>query len=346
MVRLKSEAKWYWNVVRGVCICLVLLIHVTVPTNEAGTIFPEWYLIRKLTAFPVAVFFFMAGYFVHIEKIFEKSYIWSKIKRVLFAYLVFSCIYTVLNWLLGSAVNWHGVVANFFLGTSEVQMYFCIYLMEMIILLPLLRKTIIESGKRNIWLILILFISCIVAYIRLYLDVNTVLLKPFCFTFLIYYAVGIYFKGADDGYYHSTVLAFLRKTRVTWLELIVLGLLVLSCIEGALRFPNVQYGQTTLGNYPYALSVIALLYALYVKYMRGGILPGLRLLAWLGEQSFTIYLIHMLAMRPMIVLFDKVSLAYPWRQLILFVGTLGCCVIMILIKDKFFTKCLVGGKER
>ena len=72
----------------------------------------------------------------------------------------------------------------------------------------------------------------------------------------------------------------------------------------------------------------------------------LKPMVWLGEQSFSIYLSHMILMRPMIVLFESMNMAYPWRQLILFVGTLGCCVIMILIKDKFFTKCLVGGKEK
>lgn len=283
MVRLKSETKWYWNAVRGMCICLVLLIHVTVPTNETGVILPEWYLIRKLTAFPVAVFFFMAGYFVHIEKICEKSYIWSKIKRVLFAYIGFSCIYTCLNGLF-LEINWHGVVANFILGTSEVQMYFCIYLMEMILVLPLLRKIIIDSAQRIVWLVLILLLSCTVAYIVLHFSTNLVLLKPFCFTFLIYYVVGIYLRGAADGYYQSMVFLFLKKTRILCLGLIVAGLFVLSCAEGALRAPDFQYGQTTLGNYPYALSVIAFLYALFVKYERGGVPQSLRPLVWIGEQ--------------------------------------------------------------
>lgn len=93
MLNIKNESKWYWNAVRGLCIILVIFIHVTIPLYADGTVRWEWYFLRRITAFPVAVFFFMAGYFAHFDKINNKQYLWSKIKRVLIPYLIFSTIY-------------------------------------------------------------------------------------------------------------------------------------------------------------------------------------------------------------------------------------------------------------
>jgi hypothetical protein len=262
MIKVRDESKWYWNAVRGLCIILVILIHVTVPLNEDGIILPEWYLVRKLTAFPVAVFFFMAGYFVHIEKIEEAGYLGVKIKRVLLPYILFSILYIVLNNILGSNVNWYGILASFLWGTSEVQMYFCVYLMQMILLLPIIRKCIIISCHRNIWIMIVLLLSCFTSYLMLYRGVYVSVLKLLCLRFLIYYVFGIYVRGIQEGYYQSVLFNITKTVRIRGLVLMGFCLLALSCIEGIIRFQNIQYGQTTLGNYPYAIAVIIIMYEL------------------------------------------------------------------------------------
>lgn len=60
----------YWQVIRGICILAVIMIHCPSGTKFSigSTSFNTWLLIRQALNFPVAVFFFMAGYFVNIDR--------------------------------------------------------------------------------------------------------------------------------------------------------------------------------------------------------------------------------------------------------------------------------------
>jgi peptidoglycan/LPS O-acetylase OafA/YrhL len=64
----------------------------------------------------------------------------------------------------------------------------------------------------------------------------------------------------------------------------------------------------------------------------------LKPIVWLGEQSFDVYLFHMIIMRPMIVLFENSNIEYPLQQLLLFGGTLGGSVIILLAKEQISKK--------
>lgn len=344
MIRIKDKFKWYWNVVRGLCIVLVIFIHVTIPLYLEGTVRWEWFILRRITAFPVAVFFFMAGYFVHFDKINKKQYLFSKIKRVLMPYFIFSTVYIVLNTLLGSNSNWKGIVACYLLGTSELHMYFCIYLIEMILLLPLLKKGI-ESKYRNVFILLVLLMDMAVAYVKVYLGMFKTILSPVCLTFLVYYVIGLYVKGYIDGRYKSKILDCVRKKNIWLIAGCVLVSLLVALIEGAGGYPNLQIGQVSIGNYAYCIAVIALFLRISWNYGGEDCPTNLKPIVWLGEQSFSIYLCHMVIMRPMIVWFENIKLEYPWYQLILFFGTLGCCIVTIVAKEVICNKYFVGGKE-
>lgn len=54
--------KQYWQMVRGVCILAVVMIHC--PQGAFGVDEAIWLVIRQFINFPVALFIFMAGYFV------------------------------------------------------------------------------------------------------------------------------------------------------------------------------------------------------------------------------------------------------------------------------------------
>lgn len=344
MVNLQDKTKWYWNAVRGLCIVVVIFIHVTVPIYADGVIRWEWFVLRKITAFPVAVFFFMAGYFVHFDKINNMQYIWSKIKRVLIPYLLFSTVYIVLNILLGSNANWKGIAANYLLGTSEIQMYYCIYLIQMILLLPLLKKGI-ESKYRIVFLLLISLMSMAVAYVKLYLGLYKTVLGPICLPFFIYYAIGLYVKGYTDGRYKAGFLDYVRKKSIWFIAGCVLVSLLVALIEGASRYPELQTGQISMGNYAYCIVVISLLLNIFWKYGEVDCPIHLKGFVWLGEQSFPIYLCHMVIMRPMIVWFENINLAYPWRQIILFFGTLIMSTALLKLKMFIERRCSNGEKK-
>lgn len=57
----------YWQAVRGICILAVIMIHCPIGQNALDQI--VWLALRQLINFPVAVFIFMAGYFIKPEKV-------------------------------------------------------------------------------------------------------------------------------------------------------------------------------------------------------------------------------------------------------------------------------------
>ena len=68
MMENKNQKKsQYWQVVRGICILAVIAIHC--PQGTDGIDSYIWYGIRNIINFPVALFVFMAGYFVKMDKV-------------------------------------------------------------------------------------------------------------------------------------------------------------------------------------------------------------------------------------------------------------------------------------
>lgn len=61
--------KNYWQTIRGICIAMVVLIHCL---GEGRII--DWIIIRKTINFCVAVFIFMAGHFIDVDKIVSKDF--------------------------------------------------------------------------------------------------------------------------------------------------------------------------------------------------------------------------------------------------------------------------------
>jgi len=338
---IDRDKKWFWNCVRGVCIICVILIHVTVPTNYEGIVRLEWYVLRKIIAFPVAMFFYMAGFFVHLEKTSDKKYLLSKIKRVLIPYLAFTTVYIFINRLMGTYANWKGIAANYLLGSSEIQMYYCIYLIQMILLLPVLEK-LVYSKWRIIGLVLILLISVLCSYVKVYLLLFDTILEPLCLSFLIYYYLGLYVNAIVHGAFKSKLFEHLKKRSMSNVVAFTGASLLISLIEG--YYPEIRIGQLTIGNYLFCCSIIALFTAVSIKCKDESCPIALKPIKWLGEQSFTMYLTHMIAMRPMIAFFEKISMSYPWRQMILFGATLLFCVAICFVKEKCFG--LVNIKKR
>lgn len=246
--------------------------------------------------------------------------------------------YDTWNILRGSNANWKGIVVNYLFGTSEIQMYYCIYLLQMILLLPLIKKLIV-SKYRNFFMLMILFISMVVSYVKLYLGLFDSVLNPVCLPFFIYYAIGLYVKGYTDGRYKASILDYVRKKSIWFAAGCVLVSLLLVLIEGASRYPNLQTGQITMGNYFYCIAVISLLLSVFWKYGKVDCSIHLKCFIWLGEQSFQIYLCHMVIMRPMIVWFENINLAYPWSQIILFFGTIIMCIALLKLKIFIESRC-------
>ena len=67
---MSNEKKIYWQSVRGICILAVVLIHSLQCYDFNNGIV----IIRQIINFAVAIFVFMAGYFVNIDKVSSKRF--------------------------------------------------------------------------------------------------------------------------------------------------------------------------------------------------------------------------------------------------------------------------------
>ena len=83
-VNNKLQKSQYWQVVRGICILAVIAIHC--PQGTDGDLF-TWLGIRQLIDFPVALFIFMAGYFVKPGKV---DITWIKNRGVSATHTIFN----------------------------------------------------------------------------------------------------------------------------------------------------------------------------------------------------------------------------------------------------------------
>lgn len=59
----------YWQIVRGICILAVVMIHCPSGIEYGISDKSLWLILRQIINFPVALFVFMAGYFVNVTKI-------------------------------------------------------------------------------------------------------------------------------------------------------------------------------------------------------------------------------------------------------------------------------------
>lgn len=69
-----KEKRKYWQSIRGICILAVVLIHSLSGCDYSSTSNVEFVILRQVINFAVAIFVFMAGYFVNIEILSEKSF--------------------------------------------------------------------------------------------------------------------------------------------------------------------------------------------------------------------------------------------------------------------------------
>ena len=128
----------YWQAVRGVCILAVIMIHCPVGQNGLDQI--VWLALRQLINFPVAIFIFMAGYFIKPEKV--------------------NADYIINRGGGGDNVEWKSVLFDFLTGRAAAPLYYILVLFQLTLLTPFILK---KAGKK--WLYLITPVYLCVIYI-------------------------------------------------------------------------------------------------------------------------------------------------------------------------------------
>lgn len=129
----------FWQNIRGVCILAVLLIHC--PSGiayDVGTFeFTSQVIIRQIINFPVAIFIFLCGYFVNIEKCLQnpKSYIFARVKRLMIPFILWSLFYTGISLAQDiknkNVIAWGQYLLKIAVGKASAPLYYIVVLIQL-----------------------------------------------------------------------------------------------------------------------------------------------------------------------------------------------------------------------
>ena len=283
---MDKQESAYWYMIKGVCIIAVIIIHILSLKNW-GDNRTEVY-IRQVLNFPVAVFVFLAGYFVKTEEVKENWKRWVRKRgcRILIPYIIFSLLYIMISVVLyKNTVNIKGVLVSLLLGTSNVQMYFCIMLFQCIVITPLL----VYAIEYQLGLLLsgmVTFICILISYANQLYKILPFSIGIFGGSWILFYFMGIYLRNKDDSFEEKIIsweLGAFFVFATSWL------ILETEWMYRSDVFRSYSMSQVKIGNCLFVTCLILLLYKCSkdVKSINPrGILVSI------GKVSFGIYLIH------------------------------------------------------
>lgn len=287
-LKVKNMKDNYFQVIRAICIMAVILIHLKAGTSETGTL-DYWIVFRRIINFPVAVFFFLSGYFVNKNKVKEDSltFIMTRSLRLLIPLFIWGFVY---NFFSSKDLIFNlTFVARSILGLTAAHLYFIVVLIQLVILTPLLIKLVDLNNKCiNIFLLSITPLFLIILYIaNIVYGINIPYYTTFFVGWFIYYYLGI----------------LLRKLNLDFDKIKTSKLLVLSLISLAISIGEafllkdkaifLSTTQLSFSNIIYSISLIFLI----LKVHKTNAINSTNILVLIGNYSFGIYFIHLAIMK-------------------------------------------------
>jgi len=289
----------YWQYVRGICIICVVLIHSRNGINfqnqfKGSWNFDYWLIFRQFINFPVAIFIFLAGYFINIEVAIKDNlqFILNRFRRLLLPFIMWSTFYTFI-YIISKKGNIK-IIKTFIglmFGVYSGQLYFILVLLQLTLITPILIK-IINCGKKARYLFLLtpLYLIALYSYAMFY-DRQMPFYQTFFPAWFIFYYSGLWIK--IKGYKPL----FSNKRLLKCIIFIILSLLF-SIIEAyvLLNF-NFSVGfassQIKISSFIYSFSIINILFI--IKPILQDKFKDLKF-KWvetIGNLSYGIYYIHM-----------------------------------------------------
>lgn len=281
-----EKKKEYWQMIRGICIIAVILIHI-LTKSELDYINNFNIVLRVVLNFCVGLFIFMAGYFIDIKQVTTntKSYIIKKIKRIGVPFIIFSTIAAIISFVKNDK-NIINFLIDVFLGRASEQLYYIIVLIQLIILSPVLVKIINSKNIfKNLSIIIITPIYLIVIAILQYCYKITIpqYMTIFC-AWLLYYYIGIIFNVYKDK---ICIKITNLKLFCIWISFIII-VSILNMILLNKRIVDYSYltSQVRIINLVYIILCILIVFKNQEKNRCN------KILVELGNYSFGIYFVH------------------------------------------------------
>ncbi|MCB4809127.1 acyltransferase [Tamlana sp. 62-3] len=321
----------YYDLLRGLAIIGVVAIHssgIGYTFNDTSIGFNITVLWRQMINFSVPMFIAISGFFLANKDVESKEsylrFIKKQVPRVLIPYLLWSVLYLWIAYLRGDSLL--RLTYRLFTFTSSFPFYFIILIIEYYLLLPILQKLATVRG-----LVISALISGISCYLIFYLRYYTEIRLPiFVYgsapSWLIFFVLGIYLRN-------NTI-----KMNNKALILLVIAGLTLSLVETYTlyhKFNDISNSVTAvkISSFIYSTSII-----LFTFKNADRNLNKTKLLTYIGELSFGIFLSHMfflIELKPIInnllPILKESAILYQFSLIGL---TLSCCLVFALITRK------------
>jgi len=268
--------------IRGVCIIAVIFIHLPSAIENTNS-FDYWLSFRKIVEFPVAVFIFISGYFLNIDKEKGLCYFYKKkFLRLAIPYFLWTILYSLL--FLGENADWSvGRILDIVLfGGASGHLYFISILLQLIVISPVIVYAF-DYKKKLLQIILLSITPLYLVFIymsNIYYGYSIFTPYKSLPAWILFYILGIAYRRQYFSFRASHSLIFL----------LVLISLIIAIAESHLLIymgcsPGFASSQVTIGSFVFAIAVIALLLNKSEDSYN-------RFLVKAGNYSFGIYLIH------------------------------------------------------
>lgn len=280
---MNQQKNLLFQEIRGICIIAVICIHL--PSSIEGTSsFDYWLFFRKVVEFPVAVFIFLSGYFLKVNK--EESifqFYKKKILRLAIPYLIWTILYSAI--IIGDNIDLSigGIFSLIFLGSASGHLYFISVLLQLLVISPII---IYAFDNKNKILEIILWsitpLSLLLLYIsNIYYGYTIGMPYKMFPVWILFYILGIAYRRKYFSFNTSHTFAFL---------LIIITLIISVAEAHVLIFigctSSFASSQITIGSFLFAIGVITLLIN------KGKEDNPNNFLVKSGDYSFGIYFIH------------------------------------------------------
>lgn len=269
----------YWQMVRGACILAVIMLHCPTGQNYTNADYAAWILLHHVINFPVAMFVFLAGYFMTPEKTQcgYRTFLFKRGKRLLLPYLVWSCIY-LLKTAVFDGTTLRQVVYAFLCGKAATPRYYIVVMIQLTIITPWL----VKHRKKWMYLVTPVYLVFLYAY-----NIKNRTAPPLYETlfpaWFFFYLLGMDCRSADIGNW----LGRIKRHWVVVALLLSLGeaavLKAAGCADGFVT------SQIKVGSFMY--TAVLALWLLKKKSERGR-----NILTLMGDFSYGIFYCHMLVL--------------------------------------------------
>lgn len=310
----------YWQMIRGICIVLVILIHVLYINNSAHMAYFN-IIVRRIINFSTAVFIFIAGYFSKFVSV--KEFYIKKIIRLLIPLIIWNIIYCFMLYFTDK-LSVFSMIKLFLLVKTAPHLYYIVVLLQLFLLCPSLLKYINNTlNKRIVYIPLLItpLFVLFITFLRIYLHINIPLYNYWFFGWISYYYLGLLIRKKES------IDRIKNKNNI----IIPILCLLLTIFEGILlkkyfNLYDIAISQLTLSNSIYSISICILLYSNSHKSNYS------KILCKIGNYSFGIYLSHILFLKTFKKIILLKELNYYNSIILIFIFT----IVSVYIFNKIY----------